>query len=104
MIAPTSFFSDYGCSVRILEEAKILQARGNELTICTYRNGKDIPGLTIRRTPSIPFREHYEVGSSPHKIGDFNYAYQKWGVGFQNGNVFVVETEVVGLPEPRYGG
>ena len=69
MIAPTSFFSDYGCSVRILEEAKILQARGNELTICTYRNGKDIPGLTIRRTPSIPFREHYEVGSSPHKIG-----------------------------------
>ena len=69
MIAPTSFFSDYGCSVRILEEAKILQARGNELTICTYRNGRDIPGLTIRRTPSIPFREHYEVGSSPHKIG-----------------------------------
>ncbi len=69
MIAPTSFFSDYGCSVRILEEAKILQARGNELTICTYRNGTDVPGLDIRRTPSIPFREHYEVGSSPHKIG-----------------------------------
>ena len=68
MIAPTSFFSDYGCSVRILEEAKILQARGHELTICTYRNGNDIPGFTIRRTPSIPFREHYEVGSSPHKI------------------------------------
>ena len=59
MIAPTSFFSDYGCSVRILEEAKILQARGNDLTICTYRNGKDIPGLTIRRTPSIPFRQRY---------------------------------------------
>jgi glycosyltransferase involved in cell wall biosynthesis len=69
MIAPTSFFSDYGCSVRILEEAKILQARGNELTICTYRNGNDLPGLNIQRTPSIPFREHYEVGSSLHKIG-----------------------------------
>jgi glycosyltransferase involved in cell wall biosynthesis len=69
MIAPTSFFSDYGCSVRILEEAKILQARGNKLTICTYRNGNDLPGLSIRRTPSIPLREHYEVGSSPHKIG-----------------------------------
>lgn len=69
MIAPTSFFSDYGCSVRILEEAKVLQARGNELAVCTYRNGKEIAGLTIRRTPSIPFREHYEVGSSPHKIG-----------------------------------
>ena len=69
MVAPTSFFSDYGCSVRILEEAEILRARGNELTICTYRNGTDRPGLTIQRTPSIPFRERYEVGSSPHKIG-----------------------------------
>jgi glycosyltransferase involved in cell wall biosynthesis len=69
MIAPTSFFSDYGCSVRILEEARVLQSLGNEMTICTYRNGQDVPGLNIRRTPSIPFREHYEVGSSPHKIG-----------------------------------
>ncbi len=69
MIAPTSFFSDYGCSVRILEEARVLQRLGHELVICTYRNGHDVPGLQIRRTPSIPFREHYEVGSSLHKIG-----------------------------------
>jgi glycosyltransferase involved in cell wall biosynthesis len=69
MIAPTSFFSDYGCSVRILEEAQVLQRKGNEVAVCTYRNGQDVPGLTIHRTPSIPFREHYEVGSSPHKIG-----------------------------------
>jgi glycosyltransferase involved in cell wall biosynthesis len=68
MIAPTSFFSDYGCSVRILEEARALQRLGNQVTICTYRMGQDIPGLAIRRTSSIPFREHYEVGSSPHKI------------------------------------
>jgi len=69
MIAPTSFFSDYGCSVRILEEARALQRLGNHVTVCTYRNGQDVPGLIIRRTPSIPFRKHYEVGSSPHKIG-----------------------------------
>lgn len=69
MIAPTSFFSDYGCSVRILEEARVLQRLGHEVMVCTYRNGQDVPGLTIRRTPGIPFREHYEVGSSPHKIG-----------------------------------
>jgi glycosyltransferase involved in cell wall biosynthesis len=68
MVAPTSFFSDYGCSVRILEEAKTLQKQGNKVTICTYRNGQDIPGLPIRRTLSIPFRQHYEVGSSPHKV------------------------------------
>ncbi len=69
MIAPTSFFSDYGCSVRILEESKALQRLGHTVTVCTYRNGQDVPSLPVRRTPPIPFREHYEVGSSPHKIG-----------------------------------
>ena len=69
MIAPTSFFSDYGCSVRILEEARVLRRLGHRVTICTYRNGRDVDGLDIRRTWSIPFREHYEVGSSLHKIG-----------------------------------
>jgi glycosyltransferase involved in cell wall biosynthesis len=68
MIAPTSFFSDYGCSVRILEEARALQRQGQQLTICTYRNGQDLPGLDIRRTLPIPFRERYEVGSSLHKV------------------------------------
>ncbi len=68
MIAPTSFFSDYGCSVRILEEVRVLQGHGNEVRICTYRNGQDLAGTSIRRTLGIPFREHYEVGSSPHKI------------------------------------
>ncbi|HNS52913.1 MAG TPA: glycosyltransferase family 4 protein [Anaerolineae bacterium] len=68
MIAPTSFFSDYGCSVRILEEIRALRRLGHGVSVCTYRNGQDVPGLCIHRTPSIPFREHYEVGSSPHKI------------------------------------
>jgi glycosyltransferase involved in cell wall biosynthesis len=68
MIAPTSFFSDYGCSVRILEEARALQKLGNQVTVCTYRNGQQVPALEIRRTASIPFREHYEVGSSLHKV------------------------------------
>jgi len=68
MIAPTSFFSDYGCSVRILEEIRALRRLGHEVSVCTYRNGQDVPGLAIKRTPTIPFREHYEVGSSPHKI------------------------------------
>lgn len=68
MVAPTSFFSDYGCSVRILEEARALQRLGSEVTICTYRNGQDAEGLAIHRTPSVPLREHYEVGSSLHKV------------------------------------
>ena len=69
MVAPTSFFSDYGCHVRILEETLTLQRMGHQVTIVTYRNGKGVPGLDIRRTLPIPWRQDYEVGSSRHKIG-----------------------------------
>ncbi len=68
MIAPTSFFADYGCHVRIREEAQILRQMGNRVTICTYHNGRDVAGLDIRRTVPIPWRTDYEVGSSRHKI------------------------------------
>jgi len=68
MIAPTSFFADYGCHVRILEEARVLQKLGSRVSICTYHTGRDLPELTILRTMSIPWRREYEVGSSRHKI------------------------------------
>jgi len=68
MIAPTSFFADYGCHVRILEEALVLRQMGNRVTICTYHNGRDVAGLDIRRTMPIPWRTDYEVGSSRHKV------------------------------------
>ena len=68
-IAPTSFFYDYGCHVRILEEAIALQKLGHRITICTYNSGSDVDGLDIRRTPPIPWRKGVEVGSSRHKIG-----------------------------------
>jgi glycosyltransferase involved in cell wall biosynthesis len=68
MIAPTSFFSDYGGHIRILEETKALQALGNRVTIVTYYKGSDIPDLDIRRTAPLPWHTDYEVGSSRHKI------------------------------------
>ncbi|HMN26857.1 MAG TPA: glycosyltransferase family 4 protein [Caldilineaceae bacterium] len=68
MIAPTSFFGDYGCHVRILEETTILQKLGHKVTILTYRTGKDVPGIEINRTLPIPWRTNYEVGSSRHKL------------------------------------
>lgn len=67
-IAPTSFFADYGHPVRILEEVLALRKRGHRVTIVTYYNGRDIAGLPIERTLPIPWRQHYEVGSSRHKI------------------------------------
>jgi len=68
MIAPTSFFLDYGCHVRILEEVRVLQKMGHQVTIVTYYLGRDLPNLEIIRTRPTPWRADYEVGSSPHKI------------------------------------
>ena len=68
MIAPTSFFSDYGGHIRILEETRALQAAGHEVTIVTYYKGSDLPGIDIRRTAPLPWRTDYEVGSSRHKL------------------------------------
>jgi len=67
-IAPTSFFADYGCHVRILQQARAAQALGHEVLLCTYHSGRDWPGLAIRRTPPIPWRRGLEVGSSWHKL------------------------------------
>lgn len=68
MIAPTSFFSDYGGHIRILEETRALQAKGVEVAIVTYYKGNDVPGIDIRRTAALPWHTDYEVGSSRHKV------------------------------------
>lgn len=66
-VAPTSFFGDYGCHVRILEEATALQAEGHSVSILTYFKGDDVPGLRVIRTRPTPWHANYEVGSSRHK-------------------------------------
>jgi glycosyltransferase involved in cell wall biosynthesis len=68
MIAPTSFFLDYGCHVRILEEARVLQKLGHRVKVVTYPIGRNVPGLDIERTLPIPFRSRREVGPSRSKI------------------------------------
>ena len=68
MIAPTSFFSDYGGHIRILEETYTLQELGQKVAIVTYYKGSDMPDLDIRRTPPLPYHTDYEVGSSRHKL------------------------------------
>jgi glycosyltransferase involved in cell wall biosynthesis len=68
MIAPTSFFLDYGCHIRILEEARAILAQGVQVRIVTYYLGRDLPGLDIVRSAPTPWHSDYEVGSSRHKI------------------------------------
>ena len=68
MIAPTPFFADRGCHVRILEETQALQKRGHQVLICTYHHGRDVPGIETRRIPKIPWYQKLEAGPSWHKL------------------------------------
>jgi glycosyltransferase involved in cell wall biosynthesis len=67
-IAPTSFFADYGCHVRIWEEAKTLKQLGHRVVMTTYHNGDNMPGLDIRRSWDVPWVKRTMVGSSRHKL------------------------------------
>ena len=66
-IAPTAFYNDYGCHVRIRGQLRSLQARGHVIRLVTYPVGRDVPDLDIRRAP-LPGLRHIPVGSSRRKI------------------------------------
>lgn len=67
MIAPTPYFSDRGCHVRIFEEARALAGRGIEVEICTYHLGRDMPPVPVHRIPRIPWYRKRSAGPSWHK-------------------------------------
>lgn len=66
-IAPTPFFSDRGCHVRILEEVYALSRLGHRVTICTYHLGRDPEGALLHRIPRIPWYTKLDAGPSWHK-------------------------------------
>lgn len=67
MIAPTPYFSDRGCHVRIYEEAKALKARGHEVVIVTYHLGRDVGDIPVVRITNIPWYQKLSAGPSWHK-------------------------------------
>lgn len=67
MIAPTPFFADRGCHVRILGEIQALKSKGCEVVLCTYHNGRDVPGVNTIRIPNVPWYDKLEAGPSNHK-------------------------------------
>lgn len=67
VLAPTPFFADRGCHVRILEEARAVIPFGAELRLVTYHIGRDVPGFPIDRIASIPWYGKLEAGPSWHK-------------------------------------
>ncbi|MCA9752915.1 MAG: glycosyltransferase family 4 protein, partial [Gemmatimonadetes bacterium] len=68
VIAPTPFFADRGCHVRIYEETRLLQHLGYHVEICTYHHGRELPGVFTRRTPNFPWYKKLGPGPSLHKF------------------------------------
>jgi glycosyltransferase involved in cell wall biosynthesis len=67
MLAPTPFFGDRGCHVRIFEEVRALRARGADVLVATYHLGRDVPEVATVRSPRVPWVRRLPVGFSPHK-------------------------------------
>jgi glycosyltransferase involved in cell wall biosynthesis len=67
MVAPTPFFGDRGCHVRILEETRALAALGVEVRVATYHGGLDVAGIPTIRSPRLPWVPRLPVGFSAHK-------------------------------------
>jgi glycosyltransferase involved in cell wall biosynthesis len=67
MLAPTPFFSDRGCHVRIYEEARALIRRGHQVRVVTYHLGRDMPGIATCRIPPVPWYRKLAAGPSWHK-------------------------------------
>ncbi len=67
MLAPTPFFSDRGCHVRIHEEAEALRRRGHQVGIVTYHLGRDVGSGPVWRIPRIPWYGKTSAGPSWHK-------------------------------------
>ncbi len=68
MIAPTPFFADRGCHVRIYEEARHLQNTGHSILICSYPIGREMPEINTTRIVNPLNYQKLEAGPSWHKI------------------------------------
>ncbi len=66
-VAPTPFFSDRGCHIRIRGIVRALNESGVENLVCTYPIGRDTEGVATRRCPKIPGYNKTEAGPSAYK-------------------------------------
>lgn len=66
-VAPTPFFSDRGCHIRIEGIVKALNARDVRSTVCTYHHGRERDGIETCRIESIDAYQDTKTGPNPHK-------------------------------------
>ncbi len=68
MVAPTPFFADRGCHVRILEEVRMLQTLGHRVLVSTYHHGREVEGVETTRSIRVPWYQKLSPGPSIHKF------------------------------------
>lgn len=68
IIAPTPFFANRGCHLRIRGEAEALRKKGSRLKIITFKEGKDVGGLVIKRSSLGVGRYGRGVAASWHNF------------------------------------
>ena len=66
-IAPTPFFADRGCHMRIAGIVAGLNKDGHRNLVCTYHLGRDVAGIHTARTLPIPGYTKTTAGYSPFK-------------------------------------
>ena len=67
MIAPTPFFSDRGCHIRVLNSYLRLKNDGNKILLLTYPLGRDIKEVETKRTIGLPTYKDVSPGFNIHK-------------------------------------
>lgn len=67
-IAPTPFFADRGCHIRIEGIVRCLSELEFENLVCTYHHGRDVEGVATRRIKAIRNYTQTAAGPSKYKL------------------------------------
>ncbi|MEM7359446.1 MAG: glycosyltransferase [Pseudomonadota bacterium] len=67
-IAPTPFFSDRGCHIRVEGIIRCLDELGFRNRLCTYHHGRDIDGVDTVRISPIANYTQTEAGPNKYKL------------------------------------
>ena len=70
LLAPQPFYQERGTPIAIKLLLEVLSGRGDQVDVLTLHEGEDLtlPGVTIRRTPALPFLKNIRPGFSPKKL------------------------------------
>lgn len=68
VLAPTPYFSNRGCHIRIYEESKVIQSLGYDLVLATYSLGRDLGNFPIQRTGRLPWYRKTSAGPAWSKL------------------------------------